>query len=311
MSTLRQALDDYLSLRRGLGAELKGPGAYLHQFVRFLENEGAEAITTDLALRWATAPANATAPSWAGRLADVRRFAEWLSATEPHTEVPPRELLPARYHRQPPYIYTDAEIESIVRAAHKLESSSGLRAHTFGTLFGLLASTGLRLGEGVALDRDDVDLGSGILAIRRAKFGKSRFVPVHVSTRTALQDYAQLRDRLRPRPVCSAFFLSECGGRITKGSAEYTFAVVSKSIGLRPPGPERGHGPRLHDLRHRLAVQTLIRWYRQGRDVERELPKLSAYLGHAHVAGTYWYLEAVPELLQLATERASGQGGGL
>lgn len=311
MRTLRQALDAYLSMRRGLGAELKGPGAYLHQFVRFLENEGTQTITTDLALRWATAPADATARSWAARLADVRRFAEWVSATEPHTEVPPRGLIPAGICRRPPYIYTDAEIEGIVQAAHLLRSSSGLRAHTFGTLFGLLASTGLRLGEGVALDRDDVNLGAGVLAIRRAKFGKSRFVPVHVSTRIALEEYARLRDRLRPRSVCPAFFLSEPGGRITKGSAQYTFAVVSKAVGLRPPGPERGYGPRLHDLRHRLAVQTLIRWYREGRDVERELPKLSAYLGHAHVAGTYWYLEAVPELLQLATERASEQGGRL
>jgi integrase len=184
----------------------------------------------------------------------------------------------------------------------------GLRAHTYATLFGLLAATGLRLGEALALDRDDVDLRGGVLAIRRAKFGKSRFVPVHDSTRRALHRYAQQRDLLLPRPASPAFLLSERGTRVTQCSARYTFAVVSRGVGLRAPtrGRRHGRGPRLHDMRHRLAASTLVRWYREGRDVERELPKLSTYLGHVHVADTYWYIEAVPELLRLATERATG-----
>lgn len=308
MSSLRQALEAYLALRRGLGSELRGPGAYLHRFVEFLDLEGSAIVTTKLALRWATAPVGATPATWAQRLADVRRFATWLSATDPRTEIPSPGLLPDRYRRRPPYIYSDKEVARLAREAARLRSPLGLRAHTYGALFGLLAATGLRLGEALMLDRDDVDLSAGVLAIRRAKFGKSRFVPVHDSTRRALRRYAQERDLLLPRPASPAFLLSERGTRVTQCSARYNFAVVSRAVGLRPPtrGHRHGRGPRLHDMRHRLAARVLVRWYREGRDVERELPKLSTYLGHVHVADTYWYLEAVPELLRLATERATG-----
>lgn len=308
MSTLRESLDTYLALRRGLGTELLRPAVYLRRFVDFLEREGASVVTTDLALRWATAPANSTPVTWASRLADARRFAAWLSATDPRTEVPPLGLLPHRYQRRRPYVYSDDEIRRIVGEARRLPSGLGLRAQTYATLFGLLASTGLRLSEALALDRADVDLRAGILAIRRTKFGKSRFVPIHESTRRALRRYADTRDALVRATVPPAFFLSERGSRITQCSARYNFVIVSRAIGLRAPahGHHYGHGPRLHDMRHRLAARTLIRWYREGRDVEREIPKLSTYLGHAHVADTYWYIEAVPELLRLATQRANG-----
>ena len=308
MSALHAALDTYLALRRGLGAELLRPGAYLRRFVEFLDREGASVVTTELAVRWATAPARATPATWASRLDDVRRFTLWLSATDPRTEVPPPGLLPHRYRRRPPYIYSDEEVERIVREAARLPSPVGLRAYSYGTLFGLLAATGLRLGEALALDRDDVDLRAGVLAVRRAKCGKSRFVPVHDSTRRALRRYAEQRDVLIPHPASPAFLLSERRTRVTQCSARYNFVVVSRAIGLRPParGHHHGRGPRLHDMRHRLAARTLVRWYREGRDVERELPKLSTYLGHVHVADTYWYIEAVPELLRLATERATG-----
>jgi len=307
MTALQKALQDYLALRRGLGTQLSGPEFHLRRFVEFLDREGAEMITTEIALRWATAPGRASPATRAQRLGDVRRFAAWLSATDPRTEVPPQDLLPHRHRRKPPYIYSDEEIERVVREAARLASPAGLRAHTYATLFGLLAATGLRLGEALALDRDDIDLRSGVLAVRRAKFGKSRFVPLHDSTCDALRRYARQRDRRLPRPTTSAFFVADRGSRVTIWSAEYTFAVVSRAVGLRAPasGHRHGCGPRLHDMRHRLAVRTLVRWYREGKDVERELPKLATYLGHAHVADTYWYLEAVPELLQLATERAS------
>ena len=305
MSTLHDALDSYLALRRGLGTELKRPGALLRRFVEFLDHEGAAVITTELALRWATEPAEATAATWAERLAHVRRFSAWLSTMDLDTEIPALGLLPVRYRRRPPYIYSDEEVEQIVREAARLASPLGLRAHTYSTLFGLLAATGLRHGEALALDREDVDLLAGVLAIRRAKFGKSRFVPLHDSTNSALHRYARQRDLCQPRPASPAFLLSERGTRITQCSARYNFAIVSRAVGLRPSGPRNRHGrgPRIQDMRHRLAVKTLIQWYREGRDVQRELPKLSTYLGHVHVADTYWYLEAVPELLQLATKR--------
>jgi integrase len=181
-----------------------------------------------------------------------------------------------------------------------------MRSATSAALFGLLASTGLRLGEAVGLDRDDVDLGSGLLTIRRAKFGKSRLVPMHNTTTVALASYGRQREQILPQPISPAFFLSERGGRLTQYTARDNFVIVSRTVGLRKPTKTRfGHGPRLHDMRHTLAARVLTRWYREGRDVERELPRLSAYLGHVHVADTYWYLEAVPELLQLATERAA------
>ena len=307
MRPLRVALEEYLTLRRGLGPDLLGAGARLRRFVEFLEGEGASAVTTDLALRWATATAGVTEATRAQRLGDARRFAAWLSATDPHTEVPPRGLLPDRFRRRPPYIYRDDEVERVVREAALLPSPTGMRAQTSATLFGLLAATGLRLSEALALDREDVDLRAGVLAVRHAKFGKSRFVPLHDSAREALLRYAKLRDRVLPRPAGPAFLLSERGLRVTEWSARYNFAVVSRAVGLRPPsaGHKHGRGPRLHDLRHRLAARTLVRWYREGRDVERELPRLSTYLGHAHVSDTYWYIEAVPELLQLAAERAT------
>jgi integrase len=176
-------------------------------------------------------------------------------------------------------------------------------------MFGLLAATGLRIGEALNLDVADVDLRDGVLTIRKAKFGKSRFVPLHESTRLALTRYAELRERALPRRTHAAFFVTERGMRIRHAMAEWTFAKVSCAIGLRAPAPRgcTGRGPRLHDMRHRFAAARLIEWYRAGLDVERELPKLATYLGHVHVRYTYWYIEAVPELLQLATERLIAQ----
>jgi integrase len=307
MTALSRSLQEYLALRRALGTHLTRPEFHLRRFVEFADRAGSEVITTDLALRWATTPGQASAATWAARLGNVRRFAAWLSAIDPRTEIPPKDLLPHRYRRKPPYIYSDQEIARILGEAARLASPSGLRALTYATLFGLLAATGLRLSEALGLDRDDVDVEGGVLAVRRAKFGKSRFVPLHDSTCVALRHYAQERSRLIPRPTTPAFFIAERGTRVTGFSAEYTFAVVSRAVGLRPPteANRHGRGPRLHDMRHRLAVRTLVRWYREGKDVEREWPKLTTYLGHAHVADTYWYLEAVPELLQLASERAA------
>ena len=307
MSALHDALQEYLAVRRALGAKLRPTESRLRRFVEFLDREGAEAITTDLALRWATSPAGTSRHNHARRLGDVRMFAAWRSAADTRTEVPPKGLLPSHYHRPSPYLYSDEEIARIVGQAARLRTRLGLRARTYATLFGLLATTGLRVSEALFLDRDDVDLLGAVLAVRHAKFDKPRFVPVHDSTCAALRRYAQERDRLLRDPLAPAFFLSERGRRVTTLRAEYNFAVVSRAIGLRKPvvGYRHGRGPRLHDMRHRFAVRTLLRWYREGRDVEREFPKLSTYLGHARPANTYWYLEAVPELLEFATERSA------
>lgn len=301
MSPLRAALDDYLALRRSLGFKLRLTGRLLERFVEFADSQGAEFITCELAVQWAIAPTDVQPAQWANRLGMVRRFAQYHLATEPRTEVPSANLLPYRYHRQAPYIYSDAEVQSLLRAAAKLPSALGLRATTYTTLFGLYASTGLRTNEALRLDRDDVDLVQGRLRVSESKFGKSRWVPIHSSTQRVLAQYAAQRDRLCPQPNTPGFFVSECATRITEWSLRYTFVKLSRQIGLRAATDARG--PRIHDFRHRFAVNTLRDWYRAGVDVERHLPRLSSYLGHLYVTDTYWYLSATPELMQLANRQ--------
>jgi integrase len=302
MNRLEAVLNDYLTIRRALGFELREGAGCLRNFVAFLQAEGASHITTELTLRWATQPAEAQPSTWAWRLGRVRRFATWHSARKPRTEIPPAGLLPHRYQRKRPYLYADEEIEKLLRTAAQLESPRGLRAHTYTTLFCLLAVSGMRVNEALRLDRPEVDLSRGILTIRRTKFGKSRHVPVHSSTVDALKQYAAKRDRILSKPI-PAFFVSERGTRITEWIARYTFAKLSQQLGFRSIAKSHGRGPRLHDMRPRFAARTLIHWYRAGLAVERELPKLATYLGHVPVNETYWYLEAVPELLQWATDR--------
>jgi len=310
MSELGQALRDYIAVRRSLGFQLRLPAGCLRNFVAFLEAEGASYITTELALRWATLPAKVQPSTWTWRLSMIRRFAKWHRTIDPRTEVPPERILCHRYERKKPHIYSDEEILRLLRRAEQLPSSRGLRAHTYTTLFGLLAVTGMRVNEALGLDRDDVDLDHGIITIRRTKFGKSRHVPVHSSTVEALKQYARIRDRIFPVRSSSCFFVSERRTRVTDCMARYTFAKLSQQLGLRTVAKGHGRGPRIHDMRHRFAARTLINWYRAGLDVERELPKLATYLGHVHINETYWYLEAVPELLQLATDRIIGKRGG-
>jgi integrase/recombinase XerD len=308
MTSLATALDEYLGMRQGLGIRFRVPAGLLRRFVAFLQREGQEVITRDLAVQWAMAPKNAQPATWAWRLGIVRRFAIWRQATDPRTEVPPAGLLPHRFRRPRPHLYTDEEIRRLLTAARALPSTRGLRGLTHATLFGLLVATGLRVSEALALDDGDVAWESELLTIRRTKFGKSRIVPAHRTTTQALRAYVDIRDRLLPRRSTSAFFVSERGTRLTDDNTRHTFVVVSRRAGLRAPtaGCRHGHGPRLHDMRHRFAASTLVAWYRAGKDVERELPKLATYLGHVHVNDTYWYLEAVPELLQLAAARVAG-----
>jgi integrase/recombinase XerD len=252
-------------------------------------------------VRWATQPRHVQPAEWARRLRLVRGFAQYHSAIDPRTEIPPPQLLPYRPQRHAPYLYSTVEIAQLIQAASHLPSATGLSACTYATVFGLLAVTGMRISELVALDRDDVDLRDGLLTIRHTKFRKSRCLPLHRITQQALCRYVDLRDRVYPIPQSPGFFVSEQGTRLPHGTVRATFVQLSRQIGLR--GPRDSHGPRLHDFRHRFAVETLLRWYREGVDVERHLPELSTYLGHVKVSDTYWYLSATPELLDLVTQR--------
>jgi integrase/recombinase XerD len=308
MNSLSQSLEEYLALRRGLGFKLKQDGRLLSQFVSFLDGQGASHITTELSLRWAVKPGNAQPHQWARRLRMVRLFAEYRSATDPRTEIPPPQLLPDTLHRKSPFIYTDEQISRLMEAAGKLPSTvpatAGLRAKTYGTLFGLLSVTGMRISEALSLNREDVDLDQALLTVRGTKFDKSRLVPVHKSTKEALREYAGFRDCIYPES--RSFLVSERGSRLGYCAVLSTFVRVSREIGLR--GPSESRGPRMHDLRHRFAVSTLVNWYREGVDIERRIHILSAFLGHVKFSYTYWYLSAVPELLQLAAARLESVG---
>ena len=305
MSMLHAALTEYLASRRALGTQLRWPAASLRRFVDFVDAEGAGFVTTDVALRWAVQPVGVQRSTYAGRLRIVRGFAAWLQAKDTRTQVPPQRLLPATKRRPTPYIYSDREISDLIAAADTLRSASGLRRGTFKTLIGLLAATGLRPGEALALDVSDVDLVSGILFVRQSKFGKSRFVPIVESTRAALAEYAVFRDTVRPRRESAAFLVTGRGLRFQPSATRHTFALLSQAVGLRPrlDGGRMGRGPRLQDIRHTFATRRLVQWYRADLDVNRLMPRLATYLGHGNIAATYWYIQAVPELLQLATER--------
>ncbi len=301
MISLRKAVKDYLTMRRSLGFKLRDMGYNLRHFVSFMEQQRASVITTDLALRWAQQPQHVQPAQWAARLSFVRSFARYWSATDPRTEIPPTGLLPYRTKRATPYIYSNDEIQHLLKAARNLPPSTGLRPWTYYSLFGLMAVTGMRIGEVIRLDHADVDLKQGLLTVRLTKFSKSRLIPLHPSTVKRLKRYLQRRDELYPQPLTARFFLSNQGTPLTDCMVRWTFVKLSRQIGLRKVGGSSG--PRLHDLRHRFAVTTLLHWYRTGVDVEQRLPVLSTYLGHAHVTDTYWYLSAIPELLALTKNR--------
>jgi len=301
MSQMQTALRDYLAMRRQLGFRLRDEEGLLAKFILFLEQRGASFVTRDLALSWAMQPRNALPAWWAKRLSMVRGFAQYLHAVDTRTEIPPQGLLPHRYRRTQPYIYRDEQIRQLIESAQQLPSRIGLRPYTYSTLFGLIAVTGVRMRESIRLRCEDVDLGNCILTVNDTKFGKSRLVPIHRSTQRALRLYERKRNKVYPHPMDPSFFVSDQGGHLTGCIVRHTFVKLSRQIGLRSASD--GHGPRLHDLRHTFAVRTMLSWYRSGVDVERQIPRLATYLGHTHVSDTYWYLSAVPELMQLAALR--------
>lgn len=309
MKTLRQAVRDYLALRRSLGFKLKEHERCLRELLSFLKKNGSTRLSIRMALQFATQHQHQQPAQWAARLRVVRGFARYRSGEDPLTQIPPLGLLPYRAPRARPYIYSAAEIRKLLRAALHLRSTATLKPWTYYSLFGLLATTGMRISEALNLQIKDIDWFEGILTIHGTKFGKSRWVPLHPSTRKVLSAYAKRRDCLLEKKPVSHFFVSSRGTRLDGGDVRRTFYQLSRQVGLRDVSAS--HGPRLHDFRHRFAVQTLLRWYRKGADVERLLPVLSTYLGHAHVTDTYWYLTNTPELMGAAGQRMEKRWGGL
>jgi integrase/recombinase XerD len=302
MSGLRRAAEEYLSIRRAVGFKLARTEGLLLGFVTFAEAEGATRVTTDLALRWATQPAQASPGWWNSRLSVVRCFAQHLSAIDPSTEVPPLDVLPrvpGSTKRAVPYLYSPAEIVALMDAASSARFP--LTAATCRTVIGLLAVTGMRVSEALGLDNQDVAWERGVLVVRQSKFGRSREVPLHASSIDALHEYTTVREERFPSPPSQSFFVSWSGGRLSDTAMRGHFRRLVAVAGI-PPRPPRCR-PRLHDFRHSFASATLEDWYRAGLDVQPRLPLLSTYLGHVDPASTYWYLSAKPELLASAAQR--------
>jgi integrase/recombinase XerD len=303
VSALQQALADYLQLRHSPGHELAEAGWLLPGLVAYLDDCGLPTVTIEAALTWARqapkSPAGRVTTIGSRRMTAARGFARYLSGIDASTEVPPLGLMPYRAPWRQPFIYSAADIDALLEAARR-RIVSPLRAATYQTLIGLLAASGLRIGEAIKLDRSDLDWAQGVLLIRESKFGKSRLVPLHPSSMRALRGYARRRDQLQPRSAEPAFFVSLKQKRLLYAVVQLTFRqlIDDAGIGAGAPSP-----PRLHDLRHTFAVRTLLSWYRAGQDVQAKIPSLSTYLGHREPASTYWYLSAAPELLALAAAR--------
>lgn len=303
MTALHRHVADYLRLRRALGYRLERAGLLLPQLVDDLQAAEAQTVTTDLAIAWARLPQRAHPNHWAQRLAIARGFATYLQTLDPRAEVPPAGVFPTSRYRPAPYRWSRSEIDELIRLAGTLQPR--LRALTFQTLFGLLVVTGMRLGEAVALTRNDVDPVGGVITIRHAKFDRVRLIPLHPTSTAALEDYAAERDRLCPPPRAGSFFLTTAGTPVLRNNVEKTLRTITTTMGIRTPTVH----PRAHDLRHRFAVETLIGWYQEGLDVDGHMAMLSTYLGHVSPSDTYWYLSAVPELMALTAQRLEARYG--
>lgn len=300
MSVLETHVDDYLTLRRALGFKLVNDEQALRQLVAYLDDAGAETVTNALTIAWAQQPEGVQRIRCAHRLTAARGFAVYMSGIDPATEVPPQDLFAARQRRPTPFLWSREQVSQLLGATKTL--SPPLRAASYEALFGLLAVSGLRVGEALALVQDDVDLTAGVITIREAKFARMRLVPLHTSATAALARYRARRDEFCPRPRSPAFLLSSVGTSLHDSCVRRTFTKLTTTIGLRTATVR----PRIHDLRHSFAVHTLIHLH-QHRQLAGRLPALSDYLGHVNPSATYWYLSAAPELMALAADRLDQQ----
>ena len=305
---------EYLAYRRALGFGLESSGGLLLQFARFADHRKHRGpLTADVILRWATLPKSASARYRAERLSIVRGFARYLAADDPRCQVPGRHLLGRNHYRLQPHIYSEQQLQQLVITAAKLAPWYRLRPYTYSTLFGLLASSGLRISEALNLENRHVDLVRGVLQIEETKFRKSRLVPVHFTTTQALRRYGVERDRAGAARDSDAFFVGRNGTALPYSTVRSVFRRIITELGWRSNGvlPR----PRIHDLRHSFACRRLLRWYQQGVNVDHAILSLSTYLGHAKVTDTYWYLTGTAPLLAKAGKRfeqfaQASEGGG-
>jgi integrase len=306
VTMLADSVDGYIALQHSLGYQFRKQAASLHAFLRYVRAADAcGPLSQTLALDYVMASC-LTPNGRAIRYAVIRRFAEYHAAFDPRTEALDRRALPRSRAIPPPRILSEEELGSLMAASQRISGTYPLRGRTLTTVIGLLASTGLRSGEALRLDRSDVDLSKGVLQIRKTKFRKDRLVPVHVSTLTALQGYVRHRDLVFPAPKTPAFFISTRGTRLSSAGLYYGFEQACALAGVNAQANKR---LRPHDLRHRFAVTRLAEWHRQKIDVQSMLPQLATYLGHTRYSDTAYYITATSELLGLAAASAFGDGG--
>lgn len=296
MTVWGEHVADYLRLRRQLGFTLAWDEHLLGQLTCYLDAAGTGYLTTAVMIEWAGQPrrdGGAGASRAAARMRAVRSFAAYMHALDSAHEVPPSGVFSHQARRTAPYIYTPGQITALLGAAAGLRRFE--RSRIYPVVFGLLAATGMRVGELLALDAEEVDLDAGVITVSRGKSRDPRLVPIHATTMQALGGYVAWRGQ-RDLVVVDGrtpFFTDPLGRRLTRFTTEYAFQCVRETAGLTADGAR----PRMHDLRHTFAVSTLLGWYRAGADVAGLLPRLSTYLGHSNPANTYWYLSAIPELL--------------
>lgn len=307
--SLHARVERYLAERRRLGFSLRSPAYALRGFARHVQSIGHRGpLTVEVMTDWARRDSHGSSDphTWARRLKNLRSFTRWMQQFEPRTEVPDDAIFGRLPERQAPHIYSQDEIVDLLAAARRLGPTSGLRGIIFETLFGLIACTGLRISETLALRDEDVDLTRGMLTIHQTKFGKSRQVPLHPSTIKALRRYRSGRDLSGESAQEDApFFIGTRGRRrglpLGERQVHRVFEELREHLGWRNRGTH--HAPRIHDLRHTFVVHRIMRWHAQGVDIDQAMLSLSTYVGHAMVTNTYWYLSAVPELMGLAAER--------
>jgi integrase/recombinase XerD len=300
--TWSKRIEDYLIYRHSLGFDLSIESGLLRQFAKYADKtEPHDQLTVELAVAWAKISKRATPITWGRRLEVVRGFVQYCRRFEPSTEIAPVDLFGPPHRRLVPHIYSEAEIVALMEATTQLTPPDGLRPVTCRTIFGLLASTGLRISEAIKLNREDVDFNNSVLTIREAKFHKSRLVPFDQSVNLALRTYARKRDRLCSPTEGNQFFLFDDGKPATQRSIRYALRQLCQRLDWHPRGDYKYH--RLQDMRHTFVVHSILHFYDQKIDIDHAVAALSTYVGHAHVVDTYWYATAIPDLMNIAAQR--------
>jgi site-specific recombinase XerD len=298
--SMQELVQEYLQERRSLGFELKISGEQLMAFARFADQRGhCGALTEQVIMDWVRGQAKRVAPiTWARRLEVIRPFARYCARVDSTTHVPHNGIFGPGHRRLTPHIYTDQEIADLIDRAGQLHPLSSLRPATYATLFGLIASTGLRLSEALKLQYPDVDLVHGVLTVRRTKFAKSRLVPLHTTVTSALSRYVAFRQQTAPSVSKASFFATALGAGLVKRTVHCVFDKLRTQLGWVARGSHPA--PRIHDLRHTFICRRVQLWHEHGVDIDNAMLALSTYVGHAKVSDTYWYLTAVPELMAVA-----------